>query len=132
MEKVLGIGGLFFRARDSKALAEWYEKHLGITKTPTDYGTSPWFQAGGPTVFGPFKQDTKYLPAEKTAMWNFRVKDLDAMVKQLRDAGIEVVVDPEKYPNGRFARLYDPEKNAIELWQPNGPYAGDLRDRAGN
>ena len=55
---------------------------------------------------------------------NFRVKDLDAMVKQLSDAGIKVVVDPEKYPNGRFARLYDPENNAIELWQPNGPYSG--------
>ena len=57
-------------------------------------------------------------------MVNFRVKDLDAMVKQLRDAGITVNVDPEAYPNGRFARLYDPEKNPIELWQPNGPYAG--------
>ena len=124
MERVLGIGGLFFRARDPKALAEWYEKHLGITKTPTDYGMSPWFQAGGPTVFGPFKQDTKYFPAEKSAMWNFRVKDLDAMVKQLTDAGIKVDVDKELYPNGRFARLYDPENNAIELWQPNGPYSG--------
>ena len=109
MEKVLGFGGLFFRAKDGKALAEWYEKHLGITKTPTDYGMAPWFQAGGPTVFGPFKEDTKYFPAEKTAMWNFRVKDLDAMVKQLLDAGIKVVVDPEN--------------NAIELWQPNGPAA---------
>src|SRR5215213_4741723 len=104
MEKVLGFGGLFFRAKDPKALADWYEKNLGITKTPTDYGLSPWFQAGGPTVFGPFKQDTKYFPAEKSAMWNFRVKDLDAMVKQLTAAGIDVKVDPELYPNGRFAR----------------------------
>lgn len=124
MEKVLGIGGLFFRARDSKALALWYETHLGIKKTPADYETAPWFQAGGPTVFGPFSQNTKYFPADKTAMWNFRVKDLDAMVEQLRDAGIKVDVDPQQHPNGRFARLYDPENNAIELWQPNGPYAG--------
>ena len=57
-------------------------------------------------------------------MWNFRVKDLDAMVTQLRAGGIDVKVDPEQYPNGRFARLYDPENNAIELWQPNGPYSG--------
>ena len=115
---------VFPRARPKRS-REWYEKHLGVTKTPTDYGMSPWFQAGGPTVFGPFKEDTKYFPAEKCAMWNFRVKDLDAMVKQLRDAGIKVDVDPEKYPNGRFARLYDPENNPIELWQPNGPYAGE-------
>jgi glyoxylase I family protein len=124
MEKVLGFGGVFFRAKNTKALAEWYEKNLGVTKTPTDYGTTPWFQTAGPTVFGVFKEDSKYFPAEKTAMWNFRVKDLDAMVKQLRGAGIKVDVDPELYPNGRFARLYDPENNAIELWQPNGPYSG--------
>jgi glyoxylase I family protein len=128
MENVLGIGGLFFRARDSKTLAQWYDTHLGVKVTPTDYETAPWFQAGGPTVFAPFNQNTKYFPAEQVWMVNFRVKDLDAMVKQLRDAGIEVTVDPEKYPNGRFARLYDPEKNPIELWQPNGPYAGAAAD----
>ena len=124
MEKVLGIGGLFFRARDAKALAQWYDTHLGVKVTPSDYETPPWFQAGGPTVFAPFNRDTKYFPAEQVWMVNFRVKDLDAMVKQLRDAGITVTVDPEAYPNGRFARLYDPEKNPIELWQPNGPYSG--------
>ena len=125
MEKVIGLGGVFFRAKDPKALAEWYEKNLGVTKTPTDYGQSPWFQAGGATVFAPFGQNTKKWSLDKTAMWNFRVKDLDAMVKQLRDAGIKVDVDPEMYPNGRFASLRDPEDNAIELWQPNGPYSGD-------
>jgi predicted enzyme related to lactoylglutathione lyase len=124
MEKVLGIGGVFFRARDPKALADWYDTHLGVTKTPTDYGNPPWFQGAGPTVWGAFKQDTKYFPVSQAWMVNFRVKDLDAMVKQLRDAGIKVDIDPEQYPNGRFARLYDPENNPIELWQPNGPYAG--------
>jgi len=124
MEKVIGIGGVFFRARDPKALADWYETHLGVKKTPTDYGAAPWFQGAGPTVWGAFKQDSKYFPLSQAWMVNFRVKALDAMVKQLRDAGIKVDVDPEQYPNGRFARLYDPENNPIELWQPNGPYAG--------
>ena len=123
MEKVVGIGGLFFRAKDSAALARWYETHLGINLVPKDYETAPWFQAGGPTVFAPFNETTKYFPSEKQWMVNFRVKDLDAMVTQLQGAGIKVTVDPQQHPNGRFARLYDPENNAIELWQPNGPYA---------
>jgi hypothetical protein len=76
MEKVAGIGGVFFRARDPKALADWYEKNLGITKTPTDYGLSPWFQAGGPTYGDHSSRTPSTFPAEKCAMWNFRVKDL--------------------------------------------------------
>jgi len=113
MEKVLGLGGLFFRARDPKALAAWYETHLGIS---ADF-SAPWVQTAGTTVFAPFKQDTRKFPADKTAMWNFRVKDMDAMVKQLRDAGITVDVLPDE-SFGKFANLSDPENNAIELWQP--------------
>jgi predicted enzyme related to lactoylglutathione lyase len=70
------------------------------------------------TVFAPFPSNSDYFPAEKQWMLNFRVASLDAMVAQLTAAGIEVKVDPENYPHGRFARLYDPEGNAIELWQP--------------
>ena len=73
MEKVLGIGGLFFRARDSKALAQWYQTHLGVKLTPSDYETAPWFQAGGPAVFAPFRQDSKLFPIEQVWMVNFRV-----------------------------------------------------------
>ena len=119
MEKVAGIGGLFFRAHDPKALAAWYENHLGITITPTSEGASVWQQEAGPTVFNPFPETTKYFgDPNKVWMVNFRVHDLDKMVSQLRAAGIEVK-DPESYPNiGRFARLHDPEGNPIELWQP--------------
>jgi glyoxylase I family protein len=124
MEKVLGIGGVFFRSRDHKALALWYETHLGITMTPKDYESPPWLQMGGATVFEPFKHDSDYFPADNTWMVNFRVRDLDAIVKQLRDAGIEVTVAPETYENGRFARTHDPERNPIELWEPAGPFAG--------
>ena len=119
MEKVAGIGGLFFRAHDPKTLANWYQQHLGIALTPTSEGASAWQQEAGPTVFTPFPETTKYFgDANKVWMVNFRVHDLDKMVAQLRAAGIEVK-DPESYANvGRFARLHDPEGNPIELWQP--------------
>jgi glyoxylase I family protein len=119
MERVLGIGGFFFRARGPIAVAEWYRVHLGIDLAPADYETKPWSQEAGPTVFTTFPEETEHFgrPAQQW-MINFRVRDLDAIVAQLRSAGIEVSLDPDTYPNGRFARLKDPEGNPIELWQP--------------
>lgn len=119
MQRVTGIGGIFFRAADPAALARWYQQHLGVDSPPGDYQTPPWQQAAGPTVFAPFEQDSEYFgDAQRQWMINFRVDDLDAMVAQLRAAGIEVAIDAGQYPNGRFARLRDPEGNPIELWQP--------------
>lgn len=121
MERVLGIGGLFFRAREPKALAAWYSNHLGVGLTPPDYDHPPWRQEAGPTAFEPFPSDTMYFGRlEQAWMVNFRVRNLAAMVKQLQRAGIAVEVDPEEYPNGLFARLQDPEGNPIQLWQPAG------------
>jgi glyoxylase I family protein len=121
MERVDGIGGFFFKAKDPKALAKWYQDHLGVGATPTEYGQEPWQQTAGATAFQPFPATTKYFGrAEQAFMLNFRVRKLDAMVAQLRRAGITVDVDPEKYPNGVFARLVDPEGNPIQLWQPVG------------
>ena len=118
-ERVLGIGGFFFRSRDPKLLAQWYHRHLGVDPVPTDYGQSPWQQSAGPTAFSPFPMDDGYIGSpQQVWMLNFRVRNLDAMVAQLRNSNIEVKVDPEKYPNGRFARLQDPENNPIELWEP--------------
>jgi glyoxylase I family protein len=121
MESVTGIGGVFFRARDHAALKAWYQEHLGITITPTNYEDRPWHQTAGPTVWEPFPQATDYFgSADRKWMINFRVRDLNAMVAQLRAAGIAVEVHPEAYPNGRFARTHDPEGNPIELWEPAG------------
>jgi glyoxylase I family protein len=117
MEKVTGIGGLFFRARDPSALGSWYQEHLGVALTPNDYGQSPWRQEAGPTVFAPFPKDTNYFGDAQTWMVNFRVGNLDAMAAQLRNAGIVVEIEPNEYPNGRFARLNDPEGNPIQLWE---------------
>lgn len=120
-ERVVGIGGLFFRSREPKQLAQWYQLHLGIDPVPTDYDHQAWQQAAGPTAFSPFPMDTDYFGSRQQAwMVNFRVRNLDAMVAQLRKSNIEVKVDPGKYPNGRFARLHDPEGNPIELWEPAG------------
>ena len=119
MEAVTGIGGVFFRARDPQALMSWYETHLGVTKVPDSYEVQPWQQEAGDTVFAPFKHDTDYFgSADNQWMINFRVRDLNAMAAQLEAAGITVEIDATEYPNGRFARLYDPEGNAIELWEP--------------
>jgi len=119
MEKVTGIGGFFFRAKDPKALGLWYEQHLGILPIPTSYGETGWQQEAGTTAFAPFPETSKYFgDAQKVWMLNFRVRDLDKMAAQLQAAGIEVKIDPQSYPNGRFARLHDPEGNPIELWQP--------------
>ncbi len=117
--RVKGIGGFFFRARDPDSLRRWYEERLGLPGPPTDYDSLPWVQEGGPTAFAPFPPEVEMIgPADKTWMLNFRVDDLDAMVAQLRDAGETVEVDPETYPNGRFAELRDPEANGVQLWEP--------------
>ena len=116
MEKVTGIGGFFFRSRDPKALAAWYERHFGINPP----GPTSWEQEAGATAFQPFPSNTGYFGnPDKQWMINFRVRSLDAMVEQLRKAKIAVEVDPQAYEGiGRFATLKDPEGNPIQLWQP--------------
>ncbi|MEM7147079.1 MAG: VOC family protein [Verrucomicrobiota bacterium] len=118
MEKVTGIGGVFFRAKDPEGLGKWYLEKLGVDLVPSSYEEKPWEQEAGPTVFAPFPADTEYFGKAETGwMINFRVRDLDAMVAQLREAGVEVKLDEESYPNGRFARVHDPEGNPVELWE---------------
>jgi predicted enzyme related to lactoylglutathione lyase len=119
MQCVTGIGGLFFRAKNPTALGQWYKDNLGIDLMPADHSQMPWSQEAGPTVFAPFPNDSDYFGhADRGWMINFRVRELDPMVEQLRAAKIDVSVDPEVHPNGRFARLRDPEGNPIELWEP--------------
>ncbi len=120
MAKATGIGGIFFRAKDTKALSAWYAEHLGITDPP-------WFTEAGVTVFSPFKADTDYFPADKQFMINVRIDDLEALKAQLEAAGIPVETRAEwdTMPEiGKFARIVDPEGNHIELWEPaTGPSA---------
>ena len=122
---VLGIGGLFFRAADPDALNAWYREHLNIGAgcgADASETSSEWYwQAqGGLTVFAPFKADTDYFAADKQWMLNLRVSDIDALIASLSAAGIAVITQADwDHPDtGRFARIHDPEGNAIELWQP--------------
>jgi hypothetical protein len=120
VERVLGIGGFFFNAKDPGLLSSWYAEHLGVEPPPSSYDGPVWMQASGPTVFAPFGSEDGQSPYLGVAGWgmNFRVADLDAMVGQLRAAGVEVDVDEVVYPNGRFAQVVDPEGNAVQLWEP--------------
>jgi hypothetical protein len=112
---VEGIGGFFFRAADPDALESWYRTHLGIgVDGPT------WQQLAGPTVFAPFEANTDYFAADRSWMLNLRVSALDDLLASLRAAGIAITTNPEwdTPETGRFARIHDPEGNAIELWEP--------------
>lgn len=126
MERVAGIGGFFFTARDPAALATWYETHLGIPRPPDTYDETSWWPGPGPTVFAPAGADAEHLAGSPWAL-NLRVVDLDAMVSQLRAAGIAVEPHQQVYPNGRFAELVDPEGNPLQLWEPAGNDAQDPR-----
>ena len=112
----VGIGGVFFRAKDPEALQAWYRTHLGVA-AEDPYN---WVQEAGPTVFMPFARDTDYFPADRQWMINFRVTGLDALLAALRAAGIAVITNPDwdSPETGRFARVHDPEGNPVELWEP--------------
>lgn len=123
---VLGIGGLFFRARDPVALTSWYRDTLGIGAGCAAEGAGEpsewcWQAQGGPVVFAPFDADSDYFAADKTFMLNLRVDDLEGMLEQLNAAGIAIETRDEwdSPEAGRFARIHDPEGNAIELWEPS-------------
>ena len=123
MEKVTGIGGIFFKAADAKSLRDWYRDHLGIAVD--DYGGSSfeWREKDNPdvvgtTVWSPFPETTKYFdPTRAPFMINYRVADLDAMLAQLRAAGATVDEKVDDTDYGRFGWATDPQGNRFELWQ---------------
>lgn len=123
MQRVTGLGGVFFKARDPQKLYRWYERHLGMK--PDASGTSVCFfwreargRGKGMTVWSLFPRNTRYFqPSRAGFMLNYRVKDLDRVLKALRREG--VWIDPKREDEyGRFAWILDPEGNRIELWQP--------------
>jgi len=119
MAKAVGVGGVFLRAQDPEKLSAWYAQHLGI---PSQDGGSLAFdgpESAGMTVFAHFPVETRYFgDGAQRAMINFRVDDLDGLLAQL--AAAEVRIDPKRddYSYGRFAWIWDPEGNRVELWQP--------------
>lgn len=124
MAKVTGIGGVFFKAKaNHKALASWYQEHLGIVLEDFGGAALNWqldtSEDKGLTVWHVADRDSDWFsPSESTFMINYRVDDLEAMVEQLTAAGIDILKGPEYHENGAFAWLLDPEFNKIELWEP--------------
>jgi len=120
MKRVIGIGGIFFKAKNPKALAAWYEKHLGIDfggKTYSDFQFHE--KERGWTAFSLFEQDTQYFdPSAKEFMLNLRVENLDEVLKVLRAEGIHVFDETEDGDYGKFGWILDLEGNKIELWEP--------------
>ena len=121
MERVTGIGGVFIRSPDPKAMAAWYQEHLGINFEGNTYMSFKWINphhetAPGSTVFCFFKSDSNYFPGP--FMINFRVKDLRGLLSKLREEGVEVVGDIAEESYGKFGWIMDPEGNKIELWEP--------------
>jgi predicted enzyme related to lactoylglutathione lyase len=116
MERVLGIGGYFMRAADPAALNAWYRDCLGLDIDENGL----WEPGAGPTVFATFEPQTDYFGSRtQQTMLNFRVRDLDAMLEQLRAKGADVDGEAQEMAGvGRFGWVTDPEGNRIELWQP--------------
>jgi predicted enzyme related to lactoylglutathione lyase len=113
--RVVGIGGVFVRARDPDALRGWYAENLGIELEAEGHAL---FE-GGHTVWSIFPADTEYFgPTGQQAMVNYRFDDLDGLLERLRSAGVEVDERIEEYDFGRFGWATDPEGNRFELWQP--------------
>ena len=118
MERVTGIGGIFFKARDPQALGAWYERHLGLQLGWETGAMLRWDSPGG-TVWSPFKADTQYFaPSGAPFMINYRVVDLERMLAQLRAGGVEVDERTEVSDFGKFGWCMDPEGNRVELWEP--------------
>src|SRR5579871_957109 len=120
MERVLGIGGIFFKARDPQALAAWYREHLGIPlEAGQTYATLKSAGPAEPTIWATFPANTTYFGAGSAPfMLNYRVRNLDALLAQLRAAGAPVEDRIEEYEYGRFGWATDPEGNRFELWEP--------------
>lgn len=125
MARVTGIGGIFLKAKDPKALSAWYAQHLGVSLSPYGFVKFSWsdeIPAGtGSTTWNLFPADTSYFgPGPQCAMINYRVDDLEALLTQLRAANPPIAIDPkqESAGFGHFAWITDPEGNRVELWQP--------------
>lgn len=125
MKRVTGLGGVFFKTKDPKMLGEWYKRHLHLPVT--EFGAVfKWKDLGNPhvkataiTVWSPFEENTPYFsPSEKPFMFNYRVENLEGLLRVLREEGVPVVGEIQEVPYGKFGWIVDPEGNKIELWEP--------------
>lgn len=123
MKRVTGIGGIFFKCKDPETMKKWYRDHLGINMN--DYGSTFVYEdrgeAGRKAIlqWSPFPEDTTYFnPSNASFMINYRVDDLEALVKALKSESVRIVDEIETYEYGKFVHILEPEDNSIELWEP--------------
>jgi len=124
MERVTGIGGIFFKARDPKALQAWYRRHLGIDVQDWGGAAFQWTDGdgnptGGTTIWsiGPEEGDS-FAPSSASFMVNYRVADVRALLDALREEGCDVLGEVDESEYGKFGWVVDPEGNKVELWEP--------------
>ena len=123
---VVGLGGIFFRAKDLKVMSKWYSEHLGM-RIEDNVAVFEWRSAAAPrrkghTVWALFPSQSTYFDRKKQFMVNYRVTDLARTLKRLRKEGVRVAKKMEESEYGKFGWVYDPEGNKIELWEPPGNY----------
>lgn len=127
LSRVTGLGGLFFKAKDPKALGDWYRDRLGLPVEDWGGCVFPWREEGNPkkkgqTVWSPFEAKTDYFkPSRKAFMMNFRVEDLEKVLAELEAEGVQISDAREDSEFGKFGWVMDPEGNKVELWQPPAP-----------
>jgi len=119
MASITGFGGIFLRSDDSKALYQWYEKHLGLVNSGGFY-VFPAPTQHARVIFALFKQDDAYFAPAQKAMINLQVDDLDGVLERLIAEGVTVDPERQSYDFGKFGWITDPEGNRVELWQPIG------------
>lgn len=117
MKRVTGIGGIFFAAKDPKKLGDWYKTHLGIDVQSWGGTAFQWDDAGGMTVWS-VGSGSNFAPSQSPFMVNYRVADLHALLKALREEGCEVLDKIDESEFGKFGWVMDPEGNKVELWEP--------------
>lgn len=124
MQRVTGLGGVFFRCADPKQTLAWYREHLGVDAAAWGGTMFRWREPEPPhaeayTVWSAFPQDSSYFaPSQSEVMLNYRVADLDALLTALRAEGVELIGEPVSESNGKFAWVLDPDGRKVELWEP--------------
>lgn len=129
--RVTGIGGIFFRSKNPKAVREWYGKNLGIAVqehgSPFEFRNVHRPEEINYLVWNPFEEHTTYFePSKKAFMINYRVQHIEAMVEQLKKNGVTVVDEITTYDYGKFVHLMDLEGNKVELWEPNDRFFTEM------
>lgn len=123
MARITGIGGVFFKSKNKEALAQWYQKNLGLKPEVWGGAVLQWSEDKaedkGATVWMVHENDTNHFsPSGSSFMINYRIDDMDGMVAQLKQNGVEIEKGPESHENGKFLWVMDPDGNKVELWEP--------------